>query len=265
MMLRSTRAASQLLQRLLRHAAASSETAAALWPQQQQQQQHTTNDTTPLLLAGWPLGLWQGSDASSRPASLAACVRGLASVSTPALHAGCGHNHDHDHGCVDAVTTQIRATQDMQQLQQLVQQGSGRFTASQAAAAYRQAATLAGSSPAAAAPVVGLLAPAWPALLPQASGSDLAWTLLAWTKLHLGDERLWAATLAAVPGQVPTAAGQDLANICYALAATSEANGGSVPGVPQAQVCRLPGSAPGTLSPNKLASAAGCSAWCMCD
>lgn len=126
----------------------------------------------------------------------------------------------------------------MQQLQQLVQQGSSSMTAGQTAAAFRRAAVLADKTPDAAAPVVDLLAPIWPRVLPEAVGKDLADALLSWTKLQTRDEALWSPTLAAVPAQIKEATGQDLANVAYALAAMSGTNGG-IPGVPRPEVQEL--------------------------
>lgn len=141
----------------------------------------------------------------------------------------------------------------MQQLQELVQQhvsagaapttttsssddSPAGMTAGRAAAAFRRAAVLANKTPAAADPVVNLLVMIWPGVLAGAVGKDLADALLSWTKLQLQDASLWAATLAAVPAQIKVAGGEDLANIAFALAAMSEANGGSVPGVSRPDV-----------------------------
>jgi hypothetical protein len=120
-----------------------------------------------------------------------------------------------------------------------VQASGSSLTVAQAAAAFRRAAVLAGRSPSAADGVVAALTPVWNELVPAAAGRDLANALLAWTSLQLSSEGMWQAALAAVPAHVKVAGGSDLANIAYALAAMSEANGGSVPGVPRSQVQEL--------------------------
>lgn len=133
----------------------------------------------------------------------------------------------------------------MQQLTQLVQDATAAaaaadLTAGQTAAAFRRAAMLSkdAASTAAAAGLLAQLSEVWPRVLPQAVGKDLADVLLSWTKFQTRDEALWTATLAAVPGQIKQADGQDLANIAYALAAMSDINGG-IPGVPRPDVQEL--------------------------
>jgi hypothetical protein len=134
----------------------------------------------------------------------------------------------------------------MQQLAQVVQDAAAAaaadLTPGQAAAAFRRAAVLSvakdDASTAAAAGLLAHLSEVWPRLLPQAVGKDLGDVLLSLTKFQTQDETLWTATLAAVPGQIRQADGQDLANIAYALAAMSEINGG-IPGVPRPDVQEL--------------------------
>lgn len=134
------------------------------------------------------------------------------------------------------MAVQIRQAADLQQLQQLVQATD--LTAQRTAAAFRKAAMLCGKSPADAADVLQLLLPAWPRVLAQADGKDLADVMLSWTKFQTQDADLWAPTVAAVTPQIKVASGQDLANIAYALAAMTDVNGG-IPGVPRDDVQEL--------------------------
>lgn len=128
---------------------------------------------------------------------------------------------------------------DLQQLQELVQQAlqdttpssSSSLSAADTAAAYAAATRLAGKQPAAAAPVLQLLAPAWAAALPAASIQDISTALLCWSKLGYSDAQLWGGTLRAVPGLCSAADGQELANVALALATAAEAGKGAVPGV----------------------------------
>uniref|UniRef100_A0A383WEZ2 Uncharacterized protein n=1 Tax=Tetradesmus obliquus TaxID=3088 RepID=A0A383WEZ2_TETOB len=112
----------------------------------------------------------------------------------------------------------FRQSADLQQLQERVQQAlqdtpsssssrrsskrkssGGSLSAADAAAAYSAASSLAGKQPAAAAPVLQLLAPAWAAALPAASIKDVGDVLVSWSNLQYTDAQLWGSTLKALP------------------------------------------------------------------
>eukprot|EP00775_Hariotina_reticulata_P008046 gene8046-8241_t len=138
----------------------------------------------------------------------------------------------------------LRAAQDLQQLQQVIQQlpHSPFLTTSQAVVAFQQAAALAkqqsSASPEAAADakqlgqqVLQLLAPLWHSTVASATIKQLSDCLMSLTRLGCQNEELWRDTLAAVTSeQCKEAGGQELSNIAYSIAATADANSGSVPG-----------------------------------
>lgn len=156
-----------------------------------------------------------------------------------------------------AVTRLITLAQDLAQLQQIVQQHGSNFNAIHAAAAFAQAAKLAGSSSTSSAsagdganssaqPLLELLLPIWTAALPQASPREVASVAHACTKLTCTDEQLWSSTVAAFmqQGFLQQANARDLSILAYSLATAagsvgqpgSSSSGGSVPGVAAEQV-----------------------------
>lgn len=142
------------------------------------------------------------------------------------------------------ITKQIGDCESLQELEDIVVEWGGSFGPINTAAAFTKAAKLAtrpaGHSTVPAGQLLGLLAPIWDRLLPDATVQGLANVLWACGKLgyrsnpHEADQpeaTVWSSTLEMLMAKLDLISCVDAGNAVYGLARVAEANRGIVPGV----------------------------------
>lgn len=140
------------------------------------------------------------------------------------------------------VTTEIKQTDNLAALSDIVNQWGSSFDHIHTSAVFSKAANLAGKRQVAGSQqkllvaLLSKLSSIWASVQPDAQARGLCNVLWASSKLGYHDSNLWSSTLAAFRSKIKIANCRQLCNVAYAMATATVSNRGSVPGCAREEV-----------------------------